>query len=544
MNYNSLSELLFPDINNTVDYYEKIYPRRDLVTNAKVTRFAPSPTGFMHLGNLYGALADERIARQSGGVFYLRIEDTDKKREVEGAVEAIIKSLEFYGIKFDEGEINDTTKGAYGPYRQRAREDIYKVYAKKLVSEGRAYPCFCSEQDLSDMRLTQESKKVNYGYYGEYAVHRDFSLEQIEEKLNNGEPYVLRFKSMGDITKKYSVSDPIRGEVIIPQNDQDMVLLKSDGIPTYHFAHVVDDYLMRTTTVIRGEEWLSTLPFHIELFNALGFTPPEYIHTAHLLKSENGGKRKLSKRKDEEAALTYYMEKGYPSEALIIYLLTLLNSDFEDWYRVNTDKSYLEFPVKAEKFSISGALFDLNKLNDISKEFISKQNAENIYNRVTEYAKAYDDKLYMLLSENKKYAVDIFAIGRDVPKPRKDIAYFSQIFDYISFFYDDYFEIKDNYPENITADDRTAILQKFADIYDENDTNEQWFEKMKAICTELGFAANTKDYKAEPDKYNGHVGDVSMVLRIAVTGRSQSPDLCQCMKIIGKKGVIKRLERI
>lgn len=543
MDTKKLADLLFPKPLPAVEEIEAKYPPRALSKGAVVTRFAPSPTGFMHLGNLYGALIDERLAHQSGGIFYLRIEDTDKKREVEGAVDFILSGLGDFGITFDEGVTIDGENGAYGPYRQSLRAEIYQAYAKKLVTEGKAYPCFCTEEDLAEMRQKQEAQKANFGYYGQWAKHRDMPFEEIKEKIEAGTPYVLRFRSTGNPEKTVEFDDLVRGRLTFPENDQDYVLLKSDGIPTYHFAHVIDDHLMGTTHVVRGDEWLATLPVHVQFFEALGFRRPQYIHTPALMKTDGGGKRKLSKRKDPEAALSYYKAQGYPKEALLEYLMTLLNSNYEEWRMKNPDAPYTEFAFKAKKMPSSGALFDLAKLRDVSKNIIAKMDAQEVTEKITAWAKEFDEGFHALLARDADYARRIFAIGRGVPKPRKDLAAFSEAKDYASFFYDELFCPVYEYPEKISKDDVNEILSRYQSLYDPADDNEAWFSKIGQLSEDLGFAPQTKLYKKNPEGYKGHVGDVSAVLRMAVTGRQNSPDLWEVMQILGKSTVCERLEK-
>lgn len=543
MDYNYLANLLFKDINEAPKYYENLYPERNLKEGAKVTRIAPSPTGFMHLGNLFGAITDERLAHQSGGIFYLRIEDTDEKRAVEGGVKKIIDVFNKFGLKFDEGATEDGDSGKYGPYRQREREKIYKTYAKSLIERGLAYPCFCTEEDLANMRKQQENDKDNFGYYGKYAKYRDADIDQIKAKLDEEIPYVIRFKSMGNSEKKFKFTDLIKGTIEMPENDQDIVLLKSDGIPTYHFAHVIDDHLMRTSIVVRGEEWLSTLPIHLQLFDTLGFKRPKYAHTAQLMKMEGTSKRKLSKRKDPELALDYYHGKGYPIEAVIEYIMTLLNSNFEEWRLKNPKESIEKFNFTTKKMSVSGSLFDIDKLKDISKNRIANLDTETVYNSIICFAKEYDSELYDLLTRNPEYAKKIFSIGRGGKKPRKDIAIWSEVRDYINFFYDELFKPDYDFPDNVAKQDILKILIKYQDIYDDNDNMDTWFEKICSLSKEIGFAESTKLHRENPDKFKNDPGDTSMVLRVAVTGKQNSPDMYTVMNILGKQRIIERLKK-
>ena len=543
MDYNALADLLFPGLDEeaAIAKIEADYPPRSLPEGAKVTRMAPSPTGFMHLGNLFGAIADERLAHQSGGVFYLRIEDTDQKREVPGAVETILKVFSDYELPFDEGATADGDNGAYGPYRQRQREGIYRAYAKRLVRQGKAYPCFCTEEELAAIREKQAAEKANFGYYGSWAVHRDTPLSEVESRVAAGEPFVLRFRSEGDPGRRTKFTDLVRGTMELPENDQDVVLLKSDGIPTYHFAHVVDDHLMGTTHVVRGEEWLATLPIHIQLFGAMGWRMPKYVHTAQLMKLENGNKRKLSKRKDPELALDFYQRQGYCVAAVKEYLMTLLNSNFEDWRLANPDAPLDKFPFNTKKMGVSGALFDIEKLGDVSKNVISRMSAAEVADRLTAWAREYDPGFCALLERDPAYTEAIRSLGRGGKQPRKDIAVWSGAKEYLSFFFDELFACDGAYPENVSAADAKRILDEYAAIYDPADDSGVWFDRIKALAERLGYAANMKDYKQNPSAYPGSVADVSMVLRVAVTGRQNSPDMYEIMRLLGRERVLRRL---
>lgn len=542
MDYQRLANLLFPDITTTPADIEAMYPPRSLPEGAKVTRIAPSPTGFMHLGNLFSAIVSERLAHQSGGVFFLRIEDTDLKRAVEGGVETIIRVFNHYGLNFDEGATIEGDKGAYGPYRQRQRAKIYQTFAKVLVEEGLAYPCFCTEEELNEMRQQQQEMKINFGYYGQWAKCRDLTFEQIEENIQAGKPYVLRFRSPGDPNKRFVHRDLVKGDIELPENDQDIVLLKSDGIPTYHFAHVIDDHFMGTTHVVRGEEWLATLNIHLQLFRTLGWKPPKYVHTAQLMKMDGGSKRKLSKRKDPELALDFYNAEGYPVPSVLEYLMTLLNSNFEDWRIANPTAPMDDFQFTTKKMGNSGSLFDIDKLKDVSKNTISVMSADEVYNEVTGWAKDYDQQLYTLLTADEQKAKAIFAIGRGGAKPRKDIAIWSEVKDYLAFFYDELYVPATAYPENVAKEDAIAILTQYKGIYSPADDGDTWFNKVRELGETLGFAAKPKDYKKNPDQYKGHVGDVSQVIRLAITGRTNSPDLCSVMQILGEETCQKRLD--
>ena len=545
MDYNLLADLLFPNIDKSPDDYEKIYPERDLAEGAKVTRLGPSPTGFIHLGNLYGAFVDERLAHQSGGVFYLRIEDTDDKRFVDGAVKIIIESLRFFGINFDEGAGLNGDKGAYGDYTQSRRGDIYAAFAKKLVREGKAYPCFLTEDEIAEIRSKQELAKQNPGIYGEFAAHRKLSLEDVEANIKAGKPYVLRLKSDGnpdpEKARRIKVEDAIRGTLEMPENFQDVVILKTTGIPTYHFAHVVDDHLMRTTHVVRGAEWLPSLPIHVELFEKLGLKLPIYCHTAQLMKlDENGNKRKLSKREDPELSLDYYRKLGYHPATVREYLLTILNSNFEEWRDEHQDADIDEFTFTTEKMSNSGALFDLNKLNDISKDVLLRIPAGEIVEFLKAWAQEFKPEI-MYIFDDEEYLEKIIDLGRNDKKPRKDLVYAEQIVDFISYFFDDMFVIEDDIPTEVSDDDAKEILKKYMESYDHSDDQSQWFDKIRNIAVELGYAAKPKDYKKNPDDYKGHVGHVSTVIRIALMGRAQSPDVWCIQQIMGEEMTRRRI---
>lgn len=546
MDYNLLADLLFPNIDKSPDDYEKIYPERNLPEGAKVTRLGPSPTGFIHLGNLYGAFVDERLAHQSGGVFYLRIEDTDDKRFVDGAVKIIIDSLRFFGINFDEGAGLNGDTGAYGDYTQSRRGDIYATFAKKLVREGKAYPCFLTENEIAEIRSKQEVAKQTPGIYGEFAAHRKLSLEDVEANIKAGKPYVLRLKSDGnpnpEKARRIKVEDAIRGTLEMPENFQDVVILKTTGIPTYHFAHVVDDHLMRTTHVVRGAEWLPSLPIHVELFEKLGLKLPIYCHTAQLMKlDENGNKRKLSKREDPELSLDYYRKLGYHPAAVREYLLTILNSNFEEWRDEHQDADIDEFTFTTEKMSNSGALFDLNKLNDISKDVLLRIPAGEIVEFLKAWAQEFKPEI-MYIFDDEEYLKKIIDLGRNDKKPRKDLVYAEQIVDFISYFFDYIFVIEDDIPTEVSDDDAKEILKKYMESYDHSDDQSQWFDKIRNIAVELGYAAKPKEYKKNPDEYKGHVGHVSTVIRIALMGRAQSPDVWCIQQIMGEEMTRRRIK--
>ena len=553
MNSIELSELIYPEIANDTDY-EAMYPKRNLPEGAKVTRLGPSPTGFIHLGNLYGAFVDERLAHQSNGVFYLRIEDTDDKRFVENAVETIISSLAFFGIKFDEGVTEHGDVGSYGDYTQSHRGEIYRFYAKKLLAEGKAYPCFLTEEEISAIREKQEKEKIAPGIYAGWSKYRDWDKEPEIQKLvtdhiDAGDPFVIRLKSdgtpnaTGEDIKRNKVVDGIRGTLDVPENFQDIVIIKTTGIPTYHFAHAVDDHLMRTTHVIRGEEWLPSLPIHVELFEKLGFELPVYCHTAQLMKiGEDGNKRKLSKRKDPELSLDYYRDQGYHPAAVREYLLTILNSNYEEWRMENPEADIDEFKFTTEKMSNSGALFDLDKLNDVSKEAMLHIPAYEIAEFLKDWSLEFAPE-YSYIFDDMDLLVKILDLGRDEKKPRKDLVYARQIMEFISYFYDQSFKIVDEVPAEAEAD-KVKILGEYLSSYNHADTQEEWFNKIREIATNLGYAAKPKDYKKNPDDYKGHVGHVSTVIRLALVGRAQSPDVWAIQQIMGEDMVKARINRM
>lgn len=542
MNKNEqLAELLFGGIDKTPEYYEEKYPKRSLPEGAPVTRIGPSPTGFVHLGNLYNAIIGERLAHQNGGTFFLRIEDTDAKREVEGAVELVISAMDFFGIHFDEGASVDGDNGAYGPYCQRLRKEVYQCYAKELVKKGMAYPCFCSEDDLSKMREQQISDKLNFGYYGKWAKCRDLSIDDIKKRIENGDKYVLRFKSNGDENNHVEVYDGIRGMLNVSENYQDFVLLKSDGIPTYHFAHVIDDHLMRTTHVVRGEEWLSTLPIHVQLFDALGFDRPIYCHTAVLMKMDGDTKRKLSKRKDPELGLEYYRSEGYAPRAVWEYLMTVLNSNFEEWRLENPDAPIDDFKFSLDKMSNSGALFDIMKFEDVSREVLLRTPANKIYDEFSDWLKEYDPEFYKLFTRDKNYSEKIIDVGRNGNRPRKDLTSWKQARDFFSFYFPETFKVEDEFPERVSKEDRYKILKQYLTSFNIKDDNSEWFQKIRDITESMGYAVKPKDFKKNPDMYKGSVSDVSGVIRVAITGRTNSPDLWEICQIIGEDEMTRRI---
>ncbi len=540
MNYEVLANLLFPNTATLPADIEARYPKRDLPEGAKVTRFAPSPTGFVHFGGLFPTRISERLAHQSGGVFYLRIEDTDAKRKVEGAEQNLIEVYRYYGIHFDEGVTEHGEVGAYGPYRQSERAEIYHTFAKDLVRQGKAYPCFCTEEEVSAIRAEQEAQKLTPGYWGKWAIWRDATLEQIQEKLAQNAPFVLRFRSEGDDSRKVKFTDLIKGNIEVTENNIDHVLLKSDGIPTYHFAHAVDDHLMGTTHVVRGEEWLPSLPFHLQLFQALGFKMPKYLHISQLMKLEGGSKKKLSKR-NNEASMQFYKEAGYPPQSVVEYIMTLLNSNYEEWRTQNPQSDYTNFPFSIKKMSASGCLFDFDKLNDVSKNTISRMSADQVYTAILEWTKEFDPEFYTLLFANADYAKSILSIGRGIPKPRKDLTTWKDARPYMALFYDVLFARKDAMPDGFDKQDIKQALQAFLQTYSKDDDMTTWFGKIKEIAAGLGYAPETKLYKQNSQDYRGHVGDISSFIRIALTGQVNSPDLYTVMQILGQERVTARI---
>ena len=545
MNYKDLADLIFPDA-KPIAYYEEKYPERNLPEGAIVTRYAPSPTGRMHIGGLYQALIAIAVKKKTNGVFFLRIEDTDQKREVENGITEIVQSLQEFDMGPDEGQISETKEiGNYGPYKQSDRKEIYQAYAKYLIEQGKAYPCFCLQEELDEMRQKQEAAKLRPGYYGVWAKYRNLPVDEAIEKIQAGVPYIIRFRSPGNEEKKIKHKDIIKGNVDFPENDQDIVIIKADGLPTYHFAHAVDDHLMRTTHVIRGDEWLSSVPLHLQLFQELGFKTPKYAHISPIMKNDDGNKRKLSKRKDPEASVCYYEEEGIPESAVKEYLLNIANSTFENWRRANPDKSMDEFDFQLNKMSVSGALFDMVKLLDVSKIVISRFTAEEIYTKSFTWAQKYDEELAEML-QDKEYALKVLGIERGNAKPRKDIAKYSDVKENIIYLYDTkFFGTKQTYDYDKIQDKETIerILNTYlAKYYDENADKQAWFDKIKEMADELGFASDVKAYKQEPEKWPGHVGDISTVLRVALTGRRNTPDMYEIMKVLGKESIAKRFQ--
>jgi len=547
MDFKDLANLIFPDA-KPISYYEEKYPARNIAEDAMVVRFAPSPTGYVHIGGLYQSIVCTTLAKQTNGVSILRIEDTDQKRLIENGINQIVYAIKDFGIEFDEGMINETEeKGTYGPYKQSERKDIYKAYVKFLIENGRAYPCFATTEELEEMRKKQEDAKIRPGYYGIWAKYRTLPVDDAIKKINEGIPYIIRFKSMGNEEKKIRHRDMIKGNIEFPENDQDIVIIKADGLPTYHFAHAVDDHLMRVTHVVRADEWLSSLPIHLELFKALGFQTPKYAHTASIMKDDNGKKRKISKRKDPEAAVSFYHEEGIPNEAVCQYLLNIANSNFEVWKKSNPDKNISDFKFELNKMSVSGAIFDMVKLLDISKNVISTYSKEEIYNTVLNWAKRYDSKLEQILSD-KDYSLKVFGIERGNTKPRKDIAKWSDVKNAISYMYDDIFSKADIIFDDCKINDISKIKEiiklYISDYFNISDDKQTWFDKIKDLAEKTGYAREVKMYKNEPEKWPGHVGDVSTILRVALTGRQNTPDLYEIIQVLGKESVINRFNKI
>lgn len=547
MDYKDLANLIFPNAKE-ISYYEEKYPERNLKEGAIVTRFAPSPTGFVHIGGLYQCLIAKKLANQTEGVFFLRVEDTDQKREVENGIIGIVQALDEFGLEPDEGMISEEdSKGNYAPYKQSQRKDIYQAYAKYLIEQGKAYPCFCTPEEVEQIREKQEQAKVRPGYYGVWAKCRNVTVEEAIQRIQDGEKYIIRFKSPGREDRKIKHHDVIKGNVDFPENDQDIVIIKADGLPTYHFAHVIDDHLMRTTHVIRGDEWLSSVPLHLQLFHELGFKSPKYAHIAPIMKNDNGNKRKLSKRKDPEAAVSYYSKEGIPSEAVKEYLMNIANSTFENWRRGNPNKSINEFDLQLNKMSVSGALFDMVKLLDVSKTVISKMTSEEVYSNSMLWAKKYDQELVNIL-QNKEYALKVFGIERGNKKPRKDISKWSDVKENIEYMYDDLFQKNDDkYPYQVISDRESIqkILKLYIEkYYNQNDDKQTWFDKIKDLSEEMGYAREVKEFKANPEAYKAHVGDVSTVLRVALTKRTNTPDMYEIMQILGKERIQSRFNKL
>lgn len=546
--YEILAEKIFPNVLETVDDLEKRFPKRNLKDGAMVTRFAPSPTGFLHTGSLFTSLVSYRFAKQSNGVFYIRLEDTDTKREVSGSGAELLEQLKVFGITPDEGYLSDELEiGKYGPYKQSNRADIYKVVIKDLIKRGRAYPCFATQEELQEMRAKQEANKEIPGYYGKYAIYRNTPLNEQLALIDSGKPYIIRFRSMGNHENKIKIHDEIRGDLELTENDQDIVILKSDGLPTYHFAHLVDDHFMRTTHITRGEEWLSSLPIHLELFASVGWEAPKYAHLPVIMKLDNGNRRKLSKRKDNEAAVSYFLEQGYPKYGFIEYLLTLANSNYEMWREQNMDKDKYDFVLSFDKMSLDGALFDFKKVQNISKELMARRTTDEIVSEALEWSSKYSKELYDLICSDKEYFKKIMSIERNKDKPRKDYEKYSDILPIINFFYDKYYNelIKHlEWNEAISKDDIKALLVDYRDNMNLDLDEEAWFNDIKALGMRHNFCDSVKVWKKNKEAYKGHVGDVSEILRIAITGKKQSPNLYYVLKILGKERSIARINQV
>lgn len=544
MDYKDLAELIFPDAKD-ISYYEEKYPERNLPEGAIVTRFAPSPTGYVHIGGLYQCVLESVLTKRTNGVLYLRVEDTDQKREVENGVAGIVDSLKNFDIEYDEGLISETEeKGNYGPYKQSLRGDIYQAYAKYLIAQGKAYPCFATPEELEELRAKQEAAKIRPGYYGVWAKYRNLTVEEASEKIKNGESYVVRFKSPGREDRKIKHKDVIKGNIEFPENDLDIVIIKGDGLPTYHFAHVVDDHLMRTTHVIRCDEWVSSIPIHLQLFYEMGFKAPKYAHYAPIMKDDEGKKRKISKRKDPEAAVEFYYKEGIPSQSVKEYLLNIANSTFENWRRANPDKDINEFDFQLNKMSVSGALFDMVKLLDVSKNVISKYSAQRVYDEALAWANEFDKELADMLSADKEYSLRVLGIERGNAKPRKDLSKWSELKYTISYMFNDKFDKNAEFEYGKVTD--KELISKITKLYvekyfDINDDKQTWFDKMKDLAEEVGFAREVKEFKANPENWPGHVGDISTVIRVTLTGRQNTPDLYEIMQVLGKETVVERL---
>ena len=548
MTNKELAELMFPNVKHDVDYYEALYPERNLPEGAVVSRFAPSPTGFVHMGSLLSAFIASKVPKETHGVFYLRIEDTDGKRSVENGVQGIIDDLNNFDIKIDEGVVSETEQiGKYGPYIQSERKEIYDTYAKHLVEEGLAYPCFCTQEEIDETRKMQELNKERIGIYGSYAKCRFLTNEERAEKIKNGVPYIIRLKSPGNFNKKIVLNDLVRGKIEFPENDMDIVLIKSDGLPLYHFAHVIDDHLMRTTHVLRGEEWISSTPVHLQLFQVLGFKTPKYAHLGVVMKiDEDGTRRKLSKRKDPEAAVSYYHQKGIPVEAVKLYLMTIANSNFEGWWDQNPTLGIDDFKFDFKKMSVSGSLFDLEKLLNISKSYISRLKASEVYEKALAWAKEFDTEFATILEKYKDYSISILNIEREQKKPRKDFESFSSIKSNIWYMYDEYFnnDVTYNFGKITDKEEVKTILKTYIEkYYDAADDKDTWFHKIKELTEELGYCADMKAYKENPDIYKGSVADISTVIRVAATTSSMTPDLYEILKLLGKDRIISRFYR-
>lgn len=533
-----LSELLFPNITKDINYYLEMYPRRDVSDKAIITRFAPSPTGFIHIGSLYTAFICNQFAKETNGVYFLRIEDTDQKRKIDNGINLMLNDLKKFNINFDEGP---GIGGIYGPYIQSERREIYQTFAKDLISKGLAYPCFMSEEEIKDIREKQSASKERIGIYGRYARDRDLSYDEVKKRINDGIPYIIRLRSTGDESKRIAYHDLIKGNIEFPENDMDIVLIKSDGLPTYHFAHVIDDYLMGTTHVIRGEEWLSSVPVHLELFKVLNFKTPKYGHLSPLTKKDGNSVRKLSKRYDKECAMKYYEELGIPSEALSIYFATLINANFEPWYMQNKDSRVEDYKFEFSKMKSGGTLFDLEKLKSICKLYFSRKTAESLYDEVLEYTKSYDKEFYDILLNNREYAIKVFNIERNKAKPRKDIAAYSDVRKETSYMFNDLF--KYDRDMDYSKYDREVLINYINNIYNINDSHDEWYDKLNDYAYSVGYAKSSKEYNLDPTSYKGHIGTFCEMLRVALTGRLQTPDLYEIMAVLGIDEIKSRLNK-
>ena len=545
-----LANIIFPDIKETIEDLEKRYPARKLKEGAEVTRFAPSPTGFLHTGSLFTSMICRKVASQTGGIFYVRLEDTDTKREIQGSGEQLLSQLKIFNVVPDEGYLGDHEEGKYGPYVQSKRADIYKAAIKYLIEQGRAYPCFCTPEELDEIRKEQEKNKLNPGYYGEFARCRNLSNDEVKERIQNGESFVIRFKSNGNHLNKIMVHDLVHGDFEIAQNDQDIVIYKGDGLPTYHFAHCVDDHFMRTTTVIRGEEWISSLPIHVELFEAMGWKAPKYAHLPVIMKidAETGNKRKLSKRKDNEAAVSFFLEDGYPAEALIMYLMTIANTNFEEWILNNKFENMQDFTFSFDKMCLDGALFDTGKMNFFAREILGKMNKQEIVERALAYSKQYKPELFELINRDPAYFGEIMNIEKDKENPRKDYEKFGDLIERIGFFYKDNYDVLLENPlpfnEKATKENIIEILEALKEGLSLEQDEQSWFNNMKEIGVAHGYAGNRQEYKANPEAYKGLIGDVAEILRITLSGRKNSPNLYYVMRILGKEECDRRIDKV
>jgi len=548
MTNKELADLIYPHITKTIEDYEIIYPERNLKEGAVVSRFAPSPTGFVHMGSLLASFIEKKVPQETEGVFFLRIEDTDGKRTVENGIQGILDDLKAFDMLPDEGPINEEEEiGSYGPYIQSKRKEIYETYVKHLIEEGYAYPCFCTNEEIDEIRTYQEKRKERIGYYGKYAKCRFLTNEERAEKIKNGEKYIIRLKSPGSFDSKVVLNDLVRGKIEMPENDIDVVLIKSDGLPLYHLAHVIDDHLMRTTHVMRGEEWIPSYPIHAQLFKIFGFKLPKFAHLGLVMKidEQDGTKRKLSKRKDPEAAVSYYDKMGIPTEAVKLYLMTIANSNFESWLSANKDKTLDDYHFDFKKMSASGSLFDIEKLLNISKNYISTMKAKDLYKELLNWAKTYDKDYYDLIVKYEDYTIKTLNIERERKKPRKDYAMYSEIKAKTYYMYDELFkDVNYDYQKITAKEEIKTILNLYIEKYLNLDSQEEWFNQIKLMCQELGYASEMKDYKENPDSYKGNITDITTVLRVSLTGSSMTPDLFEIMTLFGKERIKDRFNQI